>query len=288
MWLEFFRFDLRYQLRQPLLWVCGIIFGLLAFGASSSDAVVVGGAVGNVYRNAPMVIAQFLGVFTVLAMFIVTIFIAGAVLRDTEVGISDMIFATPMRKRDYLVGRFLAGLVACLSIFVLISIGMFVGVQMPWVDVARVGLIIGSFLILLAATTRSMLLVYVGVIAFFVLWTVAGVFARDISNEWIAVLTDPFGIRAFGRMTRYFSASEANSGLPEFSGFLLANRALWVTASIALFGLTLALFKPQRADTGRGFFGRTKTAKSCCCSRWPISSAAQRWAARCTAPRFIQ
>lgn len=280
MWLEFFRFDLRYQLRQPLLWVCGIIFGLLAFGASSSDAVVVGGAVGNVYRNAPMVIAQFLGVFTVLAMFIVTIFIAGAVLRDTEVGISDMIFATPMRKRDYLVGRFLAGLVACLSIFVLISIGMFVGVQMPWVDVARVGpvsltpffwgfavfvipnlLIIGSFLILLAATTRSMLLVYVGVIAFFVLWTVAGVFARDISNEWIAVLTDPFGIRAFGRMTRYFSASEANSGLPEFSGFLLANRALWVTASIALFGLTLALFKPQRADTGRGFFGRTKTAK---------------------------
>lgn len=255
MWLEFFRFDLRYQLRQPLLWVCGIIFGLLAFGASSSDAVVVGGAVGNVYRNAPMVIAQFLGVFTVLAMFIVTIFIAGAVLRDTEVGISDMIFATPMRKRDYLVGRFLAGLVACLSIFVLISIGMFVGVQMPWVDVARVGpvsltpffwgfavfvipnlLIIGSFLILLAATTRSMLLVYVGVIAFFVLWTVAGVFARDISNEWIAVLTDPFGIRAFGRMTRYFSASEANSGLPEFSGFLLANRALWVTASIALFG----------------------------------------------------
>lgn len=280
MWLEFFRFDLRYQLRQPLLWVCGLIFGLLAFGASSTDAVVVGGAVGNVYRNAPMVIAQFLGVFTVLAMFIVTIFIAGAVLRDNELGMSDMIFATPMRKMDYLLGRFLAGLVACLSIFILISFGMLLGAQMPWVDVARVGpvsltpflwgfavfvipnlLIIGSFLMLLAATTRSMLLVYVGVIGFFVLWSVAGVFARDISNEWIAVLTDPFGIRAFGRMTRYFSANEANSVLPEFSGFILANRALWVTVGIALFGLTLALFKPQRADTGRGFFSRKKAAK---------------------------
>ena len=187
---------------------------------------------------------------------------------------------TLLRKQDYLLGRFLAGLLACLSIFVLISIGMLLGTQMPWVDVARVGpvsltpylwgfavfvipnlLIIGSFLILLAATTRSMLLVYVGVIGFFVLWSVAGVFARDISNEWIAVLTDPFGIRAFGRMTRYFSASEANSGLPEFTGFILANRALWVAVAIALFSLTLGLFKPQRADTGRSwrsFLGRKK------------------------------
>ena len=99
MWLEFFRFDLRYQLRQPLLWLSGLIFGLMAFGAASSDAVQVGGAVGNVYRNAPMVIAQFLGVFTVVAMFIVTIFIAGPVLRDVELGMSDMIFATPMKKR---------------------------------------------------------------------------------------------------------------------------------------------------------------------------------------------
>lgn len=55
---------------------------------------------------------------------------------------------------------------------------------------------------LLAATTRSMMLVYVGVLGFFVLWAMAGVFTRDINNEWVAVLLDPFGLRAFGRMTR--------------------------------------------------------------------------------------
>ena len=117
MWLEFFKFDLRFQLKQPLLWVIALIFGALAFGAASSDAITVGGAVGNVNRNAPTVIAQFLGVFSVLSMFVVTIFIAGAVLRDAEIDISDMLFATPMRKHDYLIGRFLAGLAACLLIF---------------------------------------------------------------------------------------------------------------------------------------------------------------------------
>lgn len=278
MWLEFFRFDLRYQLRQPLLWLSGLIFGLLAFGAASSDAVQIGGAVGNVYRNAPMVIAQFLGVFTVLAMFIVTLFVAGSVLRDVELGIADMIFATPMKKRDYLFGRFVAGQLACLSIFVLVSLGIMLGTVMPWVDVARIGpfsiapylwgfavfvipnlLLIGAFLMLLAATTRSMLLVYVGVIVFFVLWSVAGVFSRDISNEWLAVLIDPFGLRAFGRMTRYFSTAEANSALPPFTGFILANRLLWSAVAFVLLGLTMMLFKPQRPDTGKRIWGRART-----------------------------
>jgi hypothetical protein len=277
MWFEFFKFDLRFQLKQPLLWVIALIFGALAFGAASSDAITVGGAVGNVNRNAATVIAQFLGVFSVLSMFVVTIFIAGAVLRDSEIGISDMLFATPMRKHDYLIGRFLAGLVACLLIFLLIILGLLAGPYMPWVDSARVGvfsfkpfvwgllvfvipnlLFIGALLMLLAATTRSMMMVYVGVIGFFVLWLLAGSFTRDISNEWSAVLLDPFGLRAYGRMVRYFSTAEANTILPALDGYLLVNRLLWACISLALLSLTLVLFKPQRAGTGRRWFGKAK------------------------------
>ena len=277
MWFEFFKFDLRYQLRQPLLWITALILGAMAFGATTSDAIQVGGAIGNINRNAPVVIAQMLATFSVISMFIVTIFIAGAVLRDSEIGISDMIFATPMRKHDYLIGRFLAGLVACLAIFVTISIGLLLGPLMPWVDTARVGpftlqpfvwgfavfvlpnlLFIGALLMLLASTTRSMLLVYVGVLAFFVLWAVAGAFTRDINNEWVAVLLDPFGIRAFGRTTRYFSAAESNAGLPALNGFILANRLLWSTVALVFFGATLKLFTPQRAGTSKRLFGKAK------------------------------
>ncbi|MGV7208721.1 M1 family aminopeptidase [Oxalobacteraceae bacterium A2-2] len=279
MWREFFKFDLDYQLRQPLLWVGGLLMALLAFGATTSDAIQVGGAIGNVNRNAPVVVAQLLGTFCVMSMLLVTVFIAGTVLRDTEVGISDMLFATPMRKWDYLLGRFAAGLVACLFIFVLISIGMMIGPLMPWVDPARVGpfslhdylwgfcvfvipnlLFIGGLLMLLAATSRSIMLVYVGVIGFFILWAVAGTFTRDIGNEWIAVLIDPFGIRAFARMVRYFSAAEQNAGLPPLNGYLLANRALWSGLGLLMFVATVALFKPQRVGTGRRLFGKAKAA----------------------------
>lgn len=277
MFREFFAFELGTQLRQPLLWVCALLFGAFAFGATTTDAIQVGGAIGNVNRNAPLVIAQLLSVFSLISMFVVTIFIAGTVLRDSEVGIADMLFATPMKKHDYLGGRFVAGLVACLFIFAIIMCGMMLGPLMPWVDAARVGpfaggaylwslgvivvpnlFFIGALLMLLAATTRSILMVYVGVLAFFVLWIVAGSFTSNIDNEWIAVLTDPFGVRALSRATRYFSTADANAGLPDFGGYILANRALWAAVALALFGLTLVLFKPQRAGTGKRLFGKAK------------------------------
>lgn len=281
MWQEFFRFELRYQLRQPLLWVTAFFFGLLAFGAFTSDAVTIGGGVGNVFRNAPMVIAQTMGIFTVLAMFLITVFIAGAVLRDTEFGISDMIFATPMTKLDYLLGRFLAGMVACLAIFAVIAIGMMLGPVMPWVDAARVAefslgpylwsfavfvipnlFIVGSLLMLLSAITRSMFAVYVGVLLTFILWSIAGILARDVSNDWLTVLIDPFGLRAFARITRYFSPAEANAGLPEIAGFFLANRALWLVVAAATFAATVALFQPQREGTGRPWLDRWRGTKT--------------------------
>ena len=301
MWKEFFKFDLAYQLRQPLLWVSAVMLALMAFGATTSDAVQVGGAIGNVNRNAPTVVAQLLATFTVMSMFIVTVFIAGTVLRDSEIGISDMLFATPMRKHDYLFGRFAAGLVACLFIFALIAIGMMLGPVMPWVDPMRVGpfpgraylwafgvfvipnlLFIGALLMLLAATTRSIMLVYVGVLGFFVLWAVAAVFTRDINNEWLAVLLDPFGVRAFGRTVRYFSAAESNAGLPALKGFLLANRLMWTGIALMLFAATLWLFKPQRAGSGKRLFGKAKAvaaAAPAAAQAKPLPRIAPRFAA---------
>ena len=98
--LEFFRFELREQLRSPLLWLLAVLFAALAFAAGASDAVRIGGGIGNVYRNAPTVITSFLVAFTLVGMLIITIFISSALLRDFEQGTAEMYFASPIRKRD--------------------------------------------------------------------------------------------------------------------------------------------------------------------------------------------
>lgn len=268
--LEFFRFELRQQLRSPLLWLFAAVYGLLAFALTSSEAVQMGGAVGNVDRNAPAVIANLLGNFSVVGLFAIMVFIAGALLRDFELGTADLFFATPMRKRDYLIGRLAAALAGCLVLYLLVAVGAMLGPLMPWVDPERVGafslrpylwgfavfvlpnlIVCGALLTLLALTTRKLLVVYLGAMGFFLLSSIAGVLMRDLQNEWLATLLDPFGTTAFDRSIRYWSADEYNRALPAIDGFLLANRLLWSAVGLAVIGFAFALFKPLRAGTGK-------------------------------------
>ncbi len=275
--LEFFRFELREQLRAPLLWLVAGLFGLFAFFAAATDAVTIGSAIGNVNRNAPTVIVQFLGVFTILGLFVAVIFVSSALLRDFEQGTADLFFSTPMRKLDFLLGRFLAAVAACSLVYLAVAAGLMLAPLMPWIDAARLGefslapylwgfgvivlpnlLFTAALLALLAVTMRSLLVVYLGVIGFFVLWTIAGSLTRELDNVWIGALMDPFGMRAFSRMTRYWSADERNAGLPAMAGYLLANRGLWLAVAIAMATAAFALFKPQRTGTGRPWFRRAR------------------------------
>ncbi len=272
--LEFFRFELREQLRSPLLWLMAGLFALMAFGAASSDAVQIGGSIGNVDRNAPTVTVTFMAVFTLIGMLVITMFITSALLRDFEQGTAELFFASPIRKRDYLIGRLGAALAASLLVYVMIAIGLFVAQFMPWIDEARLGpvslypyawgmavfvipnlLFTGALLALLAVVTRSILWVYIGVVGFFVLYGVSGALLRDIDNIWLATLVEPLGIRAMARTIRYWSAEERNTGLPAISGYILANRALWIGIGMALFAASFALFRTERSGTARKRWG---------------------------------
>ncbi len=265
-----FGFELRQQFGNPVLWVVALVFALLAFGASSSDAVQVGGSIGNVLRNAPIVIIGLLNGLAVFSMLLVTIFVAGGALRDFDNRTAELFFTTPMKKRDYLFGRFSGGLVACIAVVAASAAGLFIGYFMPWLDPVRIGphsatpylwslgvlllpnlLFIAAFLFCLAVATRSMLVTYIGVIAFFAISTATGVLTADLDTKWIGALIDPFGQQAIDVATRYWSTAERNTLLPPLDGVLLLNRLLWTAVSIGLLALAYRLFRTDREGLKR-------------------------------------
>ena len=265
MFFEILRFELRQQLKAPLFWIVAAVFGALAFALASTDAVIVGGASGNVLRNAPLVIARLLGVLTVLSIFLVTVFVAGAALRDFDHRTAELFFTTPMSRGAYLGGRFAAGYLAALAVMLACALGVAVGGLMPWIDATRLGpaswhgyawafgvmvvpdmLFIAALLFLLATTTRSLLATYIGLIAYFVLNSVVGLLTRDVNHHFIAAMLDPFGGRTLALVTRYWSADQANHDLPALTGVLLFNRVLWSAVGVAMLGVAVALFRPNR------------------------------------------
>jgi len=278
MFREIFRFELRQQLKSPLFWMIALAFLALATAVISSDHVRIGGGIGNTLRNAPYVVVNQLALMgAILSLFLGPIFVAGAALRDFEAGTSELFFATPISKRAYLGGRFAAGYAIALAVMLFVALGMLLGVMMPWVDPQRLGptsfaaygyafgvvlvpdfLFVSAMLFLLATLTRSMLGTYIGVIAFFVLWTIAGIATDNPDHQTLGAILDPFGLGAFDVVTRYWSAEDRNTKLPEITGLFLINRALWIGISIAMITAAVAWFRPDRE--GLRLWRRKKSA----------------------------
>ena len=75
------RFEVRYQLRNPVFWVAIAIFFLLGFGITASENVSLG-TPGTVHENSPYAISVATAVLTLFYLFIVTAFVANAIVRD--------------------------------------------------------------------------------------------------------------------------------------------------------------------------------------------------------------
>src|SRR5437868_8691361 len=139
MFWQISRFEVRYQTRHPLLWGVTLLFTLLTFAAVTSDAVRLGGGIGNVHRNAPSVILNLLVVMTILGMFAITAFVASAAIRDFEHDTAALFFSKPIGTFDYLAGRFAGSLTASLGVFVGAALGIVIGSWMPWLEPERLG-----------------------------------------------------------------------------------------------------------------------------------------------------
>ena len=253
-------FELRYQIRQPIFWIAGLIFFLLVFGSVVIDQIQIGSG-GNVHKNSPAAIAQTTGIMTLFFMFVATAFVANVIVRDDETGFGPIVRSTRIRKFDYLFGRFTGAFAAvCLS-FLFVPLAIFVGSLMPWVDAETLGpnnpafyafayfwlalpslFLVSALFFALATATRSMMATYLGVAAFLVAFIVVNVVLQDPEKLPLAALVEPFGLAALSLATRYFTAAESNTLTPAIEGALLYNRLIWTGVGLAALGLAYLVF----------------------------------------------
>jgi ABC-2 type transport system permease protein len=260
-------FELRYQLRNPVFWVVAILFFLLTFGSVTVEQIRIGSG-GNIHKNAPVAIAMTHLILSLFFMFVTTAFVSNVIVRDNESGFGPMVVTTRVTKFDYLFARFLGAFIAAAIAFVFVPLAMWLGSLMPWVDPDMLGanhwqtflyayfvlalpnvFLTSAIFFAVATMTRSMMYSYLGVVVFLVLYSVlnAVINAKPELRE-LAGYVEPFGIGAFRDMTRYWTASEANTGTPVVTGILLANRIIWFV--VGLCALALAYWRFSFAESG--------------------------------------
>ena len=261
MFAALLRFELRLWLRGTMVYIFLAVVALMVFGAVSSDKIVVGRALENTYRNAPFVIQNFYSIMCILTLLMTTAFVNSAATRDFAQNTYQLLFATPLQKRDYLLARFLGSSLVAVIPLLGVSVAVIVARYMPWVDAERWGpvnwlahwnslivfaipntLFIAAIIFAIAVLTRSTITSFLGALLLLVAYTVAETFLEDIDNEKIAMLLDPFGIRTFGLMTKYWTVADRNSLSLGLEGMLLWNRLIWLSVGGGIFALAYRRF----------------------------------------------
>lgn len=259
MW-KFIRYEWKYWLGSPMIWIFLLINTLLVFGAVSSDNIVIGGGVGSVHKNAPFVIENYYGVMSLVCLLMTTAFMNATANRDFQHGMYQFVFSSPIKKRDYYFGKFIGAAVMSVIPLLGVSLGALLGPLMPWTEPERYGevvwsghamglltfgipntIITGVWLFALSVIFRSNIVSFVGAMLILVLYAVSQGFTRDIEKEWLANLIDPFGFRPLGIMAKYLTVDEKNLSPVPLAGPLLLNRLIWL--AVSFFILLLSYFK---------------------------------------------
>lgn len=255
------RFELRYQLRNPVFWTVAILFFLLTFGSMTIEQIKIGSGA-NIHKNAPVAVAQIHQIMSIFFMFVTTAFVANVIVRDDESGFGPMVRSTRVGKFDYLMARFLGAFAAAALAFAAIPLAIWLGSLMPWVDHETLGpnrlhdfayayfllalpnvFLTSAIFFAVATMTRSMMYSYLGVVVFLMLYLAMTSILRA-KPEWrlTGSYFELFGISAFGGTTRYWTASEANAGMPAFTGVLLWNRVIAIGVGLVAMAIAYARF----------------------------------------------
>jgi ABC-2 type transport system permease protein len=254
-------FEIRFWLRCWMLWIFLFVVGLLIFGAISSDEVMAELNLSNIYRNAPFAIASFYAAMGVFALLMTAVFVNFAALRDFSCNTHQMMFSTPVRRRDFLLGRFLGATLVSAIPMLGVSLGILLAKYMPWADRERWEAVIWT------AHLKGILLFALPDTFFTaaILFAAAVVWRRDIAPfvaailllagravtlsllqgpQWdrIRSLFDPFAVNAFLVVTKYWTVTDKNILSLGFGGLLLWNRLIWLGVGFAAFALAYSRF----------------------------------------------
>jgi ABC-2 type transport system permease protein len=251
MFKDIFLFELKYRKARAANYIYFGIMFLLCLLAVTTDVVQIGGAVGQVKENAPVVIGQMVVIMGVFMSLISSAIMGVAVLRDFEHNTEAILFSTPIKKFSYLMGRFWGSFVVLILVASSIPIAFMIGDMWPTREADRLlpfNLITywipffifivpnmfftGAIFFASGALSRKSIVIYTQGILLLVLYLASQSMLRDLDQKEIAALLDPFGVRAFSFYTQYWTPGERNTLQIPLDGYIIYNRLIWIGVGV--------------------------------------------------------
>jgi ABC-2 type transport system permease protein len=263
-----FRFELRMQARRPTTWIYAGVFLVSAAGIAANyhHQARTGGS----HFDAPVAVAAGIVIATLAGLLLAAALVADAATRDATTRLEPLFFTTPIRRSEYLGGRFLAAFALYALLLALVPLGLMlmarflvapelVGPFRPrtYLDAyLLIGLpsafVTTALLFAVAALSRSAVATYVGAVAIFFGTMISFATATSaLAGVELSGLLDPFAFGAIRRVTAGWTIAQRNVTPVSFAGELLWNRVVWMLIALAVLGGTVWRFPMGHPGGGK-------------------------------------
>ena len=259
MWYEIFKFELKYRARRPDTYIYFIILFLYSIVAVD---IIYDGVLDPLKRNAPIVIARTMGIISALFMMISSMIMGVSILRDFDHQMESLMFVNPIKKRDYLLGRFFGSFAILFFIHISIPLGMALGESMFWVDAEGLlpfdfwryfqpflFLVLptlffgGAIFFITGALSRKLIVVYTQGFFFLVVYLLSLNLAAGADDLTLTAILEPFTFQSVRISTQAWTTMDRNSLMVPIEGVLLYNRLLWSGIGILALVVGHSLFE---------------------------------------------
>ncbi len=268
-----FRFELRLQARRPTTWIYAAVF--LASAAGIAANYHHQARTGGSNFDAPVAVAAGIVVATLTGLLLAAALAADAGTRDATTRLEPLFFATPIRRYEYLGGRFLAAFALYAVLLAFVPLGLMLMARFlvapELVGPFRVRTYLDAYLFIglpsafvttamlfaVSALSRSAVATYVGAVAIFFGTMIS--FATSTSalaGVELSGLLDPFAFGAIRRITAGWTIAQRNVMPVSFTGELLWNRVVWMAVALAVLGATVWQFRMGHPSSSRSLVSR--------------------------------
>ncbi|WP_337045287.1 ABC transporter permease/M1 family aminopeptidase [Emticicia sp. 17c] len=251
-------FELLFFFRK--FWIYLILLGFLGMGFVGGS-VLSAFSTENIYRNSPFAITYIVGYLSLICVFLTSILAAQVLFREQEHHFSMVLYATPLKKINFFLSRFMVIFgITVLAMFLLIM-GFMIGQKMSRFDASEfepfhISYYLQPFVLLIIPNiffcsavvcsvgllSKHKLLVYVSALFIFIGYQVtlifsgspliAGAMPPTEESMRLAAYLDPFGLSAFLHQTLQWSAIQRNIQLTALTGSMLVNRVIYMAFSV--------------------------------------------------------
>lgn len=259
---EIFRWEVGYHLRRPSTgFYLALLIAMPLMRALDHDP--------RSHFNAPVNVASS----TLLLGLFATVVTAGLFVeagqRDLRWRMDPLFHTAPLRKRDYLGGRFLGALAVNALLLLAIPLTTLASVRMPTVTPEMLGpvrlqayllpyvvfllpglLLHAAVLFGITVLTRRTLPGYLAALGLYVLYFASLEAGMEANRSRAWALLDPTGAVALAGITRGWTLVEQNAQLVPLDGWLLWNRLLWTAVALAMLAFVWRRFRFAHAGSG--------------------------------------